>query len=74
MVVDAVIRHWVKGVYGEDMGPEGFGRAVQKLVALFYENNVCLVSARPLRLQEALGVMTNLLYRLVLCKTVDVVL
>ena len=35
MVVDAVICHLVTVVAGEDTGPEGFGRALQKLVTLF---------------------------------------
>ena len=60
MVVDAVIRHWATRVTGEDSIMEGFGRAVQKLSALFYVECGLLASPRPSRLQESLETPTGL--------------
>ena len=39
MVVDAVILHFLVVVSGKEAGPEGLGRAVQTLNALFYAEN-----------------------------------
>ena len=36
MAMDAVICHWETVVAGADAGPEGFGRALHNLSALFY--------------------------------------
>ena len=50
MVLDTVIYHWetVAAVY--EAGPEGFGRAVQIPVRLFYTDNGLLAPPRPDRL------------------------
>ena len=68
MVVDAVIRHWVKVVTGERPVPYVFGRAVQTLAALFYEDYVILASSWMSRIQEALNVLTGLFDWIVLRK------
>ena len=62
IVVDAFIRHWVMVVAGEDAGPEGFGRTVQKLAALLYAENRLLMSLQRSRLQEALEVLMGMFY------------
>ena len=71
MVVDAVILHWAAVVDGEDAGSEGFVRAVKKLAAIFYENGRLLGSSQLARLQEALGVLTDMLDRVGLRTNVD---
>ena len=52
-------------------GPEGFGRAVQKLAALFYTDDDPLASTRSARLQDSLDVLKGLLYRVVLWTNVE---
>ena len=47
MVIDAEIPHWVTLVAGEDAGPDGFGQAVQCVVALFYADDCLLALPRP---------------------------
>ena len=63
MVVDTVIRHWATVVDWEDLGTEGFGRAVGNLAALFYTDDIILAYLRLSRLQEALDVLTGLFGR-----------
>ena len=50
MVVEAVIHHWVTVVEGEVEVPEGFGRSVKNLSALFYANGGLLDPPWPSRL------------------------
>ena len=64
MVVDAVIYHCVTLVVGEEAGKDGFGRAVQCLVELFYTNNGLIASPSLARIQAALDVLTGLFNRL----------
>ena len=63
MVVDAVIRHWVTLVTGEEVEPERFRQPVQWLVAFFYTDDGLLASPRPACLQATLGVLTGLFDR-----------
>ena len=51
-------------VAGEDTEKEGFGRVVQKLAALFYANDVLLVSSCLTMLQEAMDILAGLFSRL----------
>ena len=63
MVVNAVIRHWVAVVVGEEAVPGSFGRSVQTittLTTLFCADDGLLTSQRPAWLQEALDVLTGL--------------
>ena len=53
VVFDAVLWHWVVVVLEEESGPDGFGRVMQNMAALFYANNSFLVSTRYERLQQA---------------------
>ena len=69
MVVDAVIHHCLVMVAGEYAGLEGFGRAVQNMDTLFYEEDRLLASPQPARLKEALYILTGLFNRLGLRKT-----
>ena len=60
MLVDAIILHWETWVTREEAVPEGFGREVQKLAALFYANAGFISSPRPSRLQEPLEILTGM--------------
>ena len=64
-VAYTVILHWETVVVGEEAGPDGFVRSVQTLVMIFYVDDGFLASPRLARLQEALGVLTGLFYRVV---------
>ena len=60
MVVCALICHWVIVSAGEELGPEGFVRALQTLDALFYADDRILASPRLARIQEALDLLMRL--------------
>ena len=51
MVFDAVISHWFILVVEEEVGPDGFERAVQWLAAFFYSNDRLIASTKPARIQ-----------------------
>ena len=55
----------------EESGPEGFGREVQTLAALFYVDHRLLASPWPARFQEALDVLTSLFKRVGLRTNVE---
>ena len=63
MLVDAVILHWVALVSGEEVGPGGFGRAVQCPAAFFYKNDGLVALPRPSRIQAALYFLRGLFDR-----------
>ena len=71
IVAYTVILHWATVVAGEDAGPDSFFRSVQTLVMIFYVDDRFLASPRLARIQEALGVLTGLFYRVVLRTNVD---
>ena len=62
-IVYAVISHWVALVAGEEKGTDGFRRAMQWLMALFYADDGILDPPRLDRLQEALGVFMGMFDR-----------
>ena len=66
MVVESVIRHWVTLVAWEGEGPDGFGRYIQWLEALFQSNDILLALPRPDLIQAALDVLTGLFVRVIL--------
>ena len=66
MMVDAVIFQWVPLVEGEEVGINGFGRAVQWLAAFFHAIERLLDSPRLVRLQADLDVLTFFFDRMVL--------
>ena len=60
MVVDTVIFHWVTLISGEEVGPDGFGWAIQWLAVLFYADNGLLPSHMPACLQEVIIFLTGM--------------
>ena len=65
VVVDTVICHWATVVAGEKVGPEGFGRALQKLTMIFYMDGGILASTQPSRIKEALYATSSRFWRLI---------
>ena len=63
MVVDVVIFHWVALVSGEEAVPDGLGRVVQWMTALFYANDGLLASPRTDLLRAVPDVLTGLFDR-----------
>ena len=63
VVVDAMIQYWVTSVSEEEVGIEGFGRAVQWIVSLLYVENVIHASSWTNRLKEVLYVLTGVFIR-----------
>ena len=63
IVVNTVTCHWVSIVGKEELGPEGFGWAVQWLAALFYADNGILSSPRLDRLQADLDLVAGLFHQ-----------
>ena len=70
-VAGAFICHWVTVAYIEDVDPEGFGRAVQKLAILLYANDGLIAYLSPARLQESLEVLMVLFERVGLQTNMD---
>ena len=60
MVVDAVIRHWVMLVAGEEAGPDNFRQEFQWLAALFDADDGFITSPRLAWIQAILCVLTGL--------------
>ena len=62
VVVDAVIKHWVKVVGGwqEGAGQEGLGMSIQALPALFYGDGVLVASPESACLQGAFDALKGL--------------
>ena len=58
-------------VVGEEAGPEGFGRVVQTLAVLFYEDGEILSSLRPDSIQEAQYVLMGIFDQVGLSKNVN---
>ena len=54
VVVDALIRHWVTVMDGEEAGPEVFGQSLQWLAEIFYADDGLLASPQTACLQETL--------------------
>ena len=77
MVVESVIRNWVKVVTPTEAGTGGLGLTTIDLVDYFYANNVLVASTQPERLQRAFDILTGLFNRVGLRKntanTVDMV-
>ena len=71
IVVDALICHWFTLVEGEEVGLDGFGRAVQWLVAFFYAKDGHLALPGPYHIEAALYVLTGLFNMVVLHTNVD---
>ena len=46
MVVNTVLRHWVGGVAGEGVGPDGFGGVVGHMVTFLYADDGLLASTK----------------------------
>ena len=63
MVVDLVIHLWVNLVMGEEAGMDGFGQAVQWLLAFCYANDTLLASSRLAQIQAVMDVLMGLFER-----------
>ena len=50
--MDAIMLHWVTVVAEEEVGPEGLGPLIQRLVVYLYENDSPIVSIWVGRLQR----------------------
>ena len=77
VVVDAVIRHWLKVVTPTGAGTGGLGLRIIDLVAYFYADDKLVASTQPDRIQRAFDVFTGLFDRVGLrkntAKTVNMV-
>ena len=60
MVMDAVIRNWVKVVVVEEVEPKGFGRVFHRLALFLCVDNGLLVSPWSASLQEDLEILKGL--------------
>ena len=69
IVVDSVIRLWVRVVKGpqEGSGQEVLGTSIQTLSALFYADDVLIVSPESARLKGSFDALTRLFDRVGLC-------
>jgi len=63
MMVDAVVREWLRRVLGEEAARHGYGTAVRELMAIFYADDAVLASRDPVALQKALDIIVGLFER-----------
>ena len=64
MVVDAIIKHWVIVVAGEEASPYGFRCDIKWLAMFFYADDGILDSLRLARLQADLGLLAGIFEKL----------
>ena len=60
MVVESVIRNWVKVVTPTEAGTGGLGLTTIDLVDYFHANDGLVASTQPERLQRAFDILTGL--------------
>ena len=60
MVVNAVIRHWMKVVAPTESGTEGLGETIQELAKFSYVDDRLVLLPWPERLQRALNVLAEI--------------
>ena len=68
VVVDTVIRHWVKVVAPTEEGIEGIGLLIRDLAAYFYSDNGIITLNQPERLQRVVDILSGLFERVGLRK------
>ena len=67
MVIDAIIRHWVKVVRGgQEVTGQGLGESIQTLLDILYTNDGIIASPESARLQGLFYVLTGLFNQVVL--------
>ena len=60
VVVDVIIRHWVKLVTPTEVGTGGLGLTIIDLAAYLYADDGLVVSTQPEKLHRAFEVLTGL--------------
>ena len=60
MMVDALVREWLRRLLGEETARYGYGAAVRELMAILYADDTILASRDPVALQKALDIIVEL--------------
>ena len=63
VMVDAVVREWMRIMLGPEAAASGYGKELRRLMAIFYADDALLASRDPELLQESLDVMVGLFER-----------
>eukprot|EP00956_Cyclotella_meneghiniana_P003690 scaffold4479_cov46-Cyclotella_meneghiniana.AAC.3 len=60
ILVDAIVREWLRQILGDEAAAEGVGAAVSVFLALFYIDDGVIASIDPEYLQEAIDILVDL--------------
>ena len=63
IMVDAIVREWIRQILGDDAAAEGYGDAIRLLLAIFYADDGYIASRSEQQLQEALDILVDLFGR-----------
>ena len=67
VMVDTVVREWLRIMLGPDAARDGYGDKIRTLMAFFYADDALLASQDPILLQRAPDVIVGLFERVGLC-------
>ena len=60
IMVDAVVREWMRQILGEEDAQSGYGDAVRLFVALFYADDAYIAALNKEELQESMNILIGL--------------
>jgi len=60
MMVDTVVREWLRRVFREEAARHRYGATVWELMAIFYANDTVLAARDPVAWQNALNIIVGL--------------
>ena len=63
VMVDAVVREWIRQVLGDDEAKNGYGELVRQLLAIFYADDAFIAGRDPVQLQDAINILVELFER-----------
>ena len=63
IMVDAVVREWMRRLLSDDACANGYGYAVWAFLAIFYADDAFVAARDPVKLQRALDILVDLFER-----------
>ena len=63
IMVDAIVREWLRQVLGPEAARQGYGEEVRAFLVIFHADDAAITSRDPERLQAALNILVGLFER-----------